>query len=120
MTIDTDEITMILSGVKILQDLEVEIVSDIAANIEIADFRQGDMVVSQSTTRGRGKQFPVQTGGVAQSASASSSVPVPPWTLFHRDNLFNVFDSIEHSSHQNCISFCNQKYFHNNHYKYHH
>ena len=45
MTLDTDEITMILSGVKILQDLEVDIVSDIAANIKIADFNQGDVVV---------------------------------------------------------------------------
>ena len=40
--------------------------------------QQGDMVVSQSTTRGRGKQFPVQTGEVAQSASARSPAPVPP------------------------------------------
>ncbi len=45
MTIDTDEITLILSGVKILQDLDVEIVNDIAGNTEIAEFKQGDRVV---------------------------------------------------------------------------
>jgi len=45
MTIDIDEITLILSGVKILQDLDVEIVNDIARNTEIAEFKQGDMVV---------------------------------------------------------------------------
>ncbi len=45
MTIDTDEITLILSGVNILQDLDVEIVNDIASNTEIAEFKQGDRVV---------------------------------------------------------------------------
>jgi serine/threonine protein kinase len=45
MTIDSDETTLILSGVKILQDLDVEIVKDIASNTEIADFKQGDMLV---------------------------------------------------------------------------
>lgn len=45
MTIDIDEITLILSGVKILQDLDVEIVNDIARNTGISEFKQGDMVV---------------------------------------------------------------------------
>jgi CRP-like cAMP-binding protein len=45
MTIDSDEIALILSGVKILQNLEVEIVNDIAHNTEIAEFNQGDTVV---------------------------------------------------------------------------
>ena len=45
MTIDNDEIALILSGVKILQDLDVEIVDDIARNTEIAHFEPGDTVV---------------------------------------------------------------------------
>jgi serine/threonine protein kinase len=45
MTIDSDEVTLILSGVKILQDLNVDIVNDIARNTEIAEFKQGDTVV---------------------------------------------------------------------------
>jgi len=45
MTIDSDETSLILSGVKILQELDAEIVNDIARNTEIAEFKQGDMVV---------------------------------------------------------------------------
>jgi len=45
MTIDTDEAALILSGVKILQGLEAEIVNDIARYTQIAEFNQGEMVV---------------------------------------------------------------------------
>jgi len=45
MSIDTDEITLILSGVKILQDLDVEIIRDIAAHTQVARFNQGEMVI---------------------------------------------------------------------------
>ncbi|MDH3386778.1 MAG: protein kinase [Gammaproteobacteria bacterium] len=45
MSIHTDEITLILSGVKILQDLDVEIIHDIAELTQSAEFRKGDMVV---------------------------------------------------------------------------
>ena len=45
MSIDTDEITLILSGVKILQDLDVEIIRDIAAHTQVARFNKGEMVI---------------------------------------------------------------------------
>jgi CRP-like cAMP-binding protein len=45
MSIDTDEITLILSGVKILQDLDIEIIRDIAAHTQVARFNQGEMVI---------------------------------------------------------------------------
>jgi len=45
MTIDFDEAALILSGVKILQGLDAEIVNDIASNTQTAEFNQGEMVV---------------------------------------------------------------------------
>ncbi len=45
MSIDNDEIALILSGVKILQDLDVAIVRDIAENMQVQTFSKGDMVV---------------------------------------------------------------------------
>jgi CRP-like cAMP-binding protein len=47
MSIDTDEVVLILSGVQILQDLDIEVIEDIARHIEIAEFRAGDMVVEK-------------------------------------------------------------------------
>ena len=47
MSIDTDEIVLILSGVKILQDLDIDVIADIAEHIEIAEFEAGDMVVEK-------------------------------------------------------------------------
>ena len=47
MPLDTDEISLILSGVKILQDLDVEVINDIAANIQIEQFTEGGMVVEK-------------------------------------------------------------------------
>ena len=45
MAIDTDEITLILSGVKILQDLDVEIIRDIARHTQIEKFDKNAMVI---------------------------------------------------------------------------
>jgi serine/threonine protein kinase len=45
MSIDTDEISLILSGVKILQDLDVEIIRDIARHTQVQKFDKGDMIV---------------------------------------------------------------------------
>ncbi len=45
MSIDTDEITLILSGVKILQDLDVEIIRGIAEHTRVEKFKKGDLVV---------------------------------------------------------------------------
>jgi CRP-like cAMP-binding protein len=45
MLIDTDEIALILSGVKILQDLDTEIIRDIAAHTQLANFNKGEMVI---------------------------------------------------------------------------
>ena len=45
MSIDTDEITLILSGVKILQDLDVEIIRDIAEHTQIEEFKKDEMVI---------------------------------------------------------------------------
>ena len=49
MSIDTDEIALILSGVKILQDLDVVIIGDIAQNSRIAEFNRGEMVARAGT-----------------------------------------------------------------------
>jgi hypothetical protein len=49
MLTDSDEIALILSGVTILQELDVDIIEDIAARTGIAEFRQGDTVVSAGT-----------------------------------------------------------------------
>jgi len=49
MLTDSDEIALVLSGVTILQDLDVEIIDDIAARTRVAGFRQGDTVVSAGT-----------------------------------------------------------------------
>lgn len=46
MDIDLDEIRLILSGVKILQDLEVNIINDIANQVKIAEFDAGQKIVS--------------------------------------------------------------------------
>ena len=45
MQIDIDEVALILSGVQIMQDLDAEIIEDIAAQTQFAEFQQGDMVV---------------------------------------------------------------------------
>ena len=45
MSIDTDEITLILSGVKILQDLDVETIRAIAENTGTEHFEEGDLVI---------------------------------------------------------------------------
>ena len=47
MSIDTDEIVLILSGVEILQDLDIDVIEDIAEHIEIAEFGAGDIVVEK-------------------------------------------------------------------------
>jgi len=47
MSMDTDDIALILSGVKILQDLDVEIVNDIAEHTQIENFAEGEMVVEK-------------------------------------------------------------------------
>ena len=44
---DIDEISLILSGVKILQDLDLEVVQDIARNIQVEDFAKGQKVVEK-------------------------------------------------------------------------
>ncbi len=45
LSLDTDEITLILSGVKILQDLDVEIIRDIADRIRVEHFARDEMLV---------------------------------------------------------------------------
>jgi len=45
MLIDTDEITLILSGVKILQELDVETIRAIAAHTQIEEFAKDQLVV---------------------------------------------------------------------------
>ena len=53
MSIDTDEIALILSGVKILQDLDVEIIRDIACHTQIEKFETGDMIVKSGEVGSR-------------------------------------------------------------------
>ena len=45
MSLDTDEIALILSGVKILQDLDFDVVRNIAEHTKIETFAEGEMVV---------------------------------------------------------------------------
>ena len=45
MSIDTDEISLILSGVNILQDLDIEIIHDIARHTQVEEFAKGDMLI---------------------------------------------------------------------------
>lgn len=45
MQIETDEIALILSGVEIMQDLDVDIIDDIASQTQLAEFSQGDRLV---------------------------------------------------------------------------
>ncbi|MFT5503623.1 MAG: serine/threonine protein kinase [Gammaproteobacteria bacterium] len=44
-SIDTDNVTLILSGVKILQHLDIEVVRDIASRIQIAQFETDQIIV---------------------------------------------------------------------------
>ena len=45
MVFDSDEFALILSGVQILQDLDVEVIEDIAARARIAEFSKDDVIV---------------------------------------------------------------------------
>ncbi len=45
MSLDTDEIALILSGVKILQDLDFDVVRNIAEHTKIETFTEGELVV---------------------------------------------------------------------------
>ncbi len=47
MSIDTDEIALILSGVKILQDIDADVVFDIAKHTRVAEFAEGEKVVEK-------------------------------------------------------------------------
>ncbi len=46
MQIDIEEIKLILSGVKLLQDLDVSIIDDIAEHIDIVMFEKGEKIVT--------------------------------------------------------------------------
>ncbi len=50
MSIETDEIALILSGVKILQNLDTEIINEIAEYTQIEQFEPGDLVVKAGET----------------------------------------------------------------------
>ena len=47
MQIDTDEVVLILSGIKILQDLDVETIRVIAAHTQIQKFAKDQLVVER-------------------------------------------------------------------------
>jgi len=49
MAIESDEIALILAGVEILQDLDDDIIADIAALCRVTEFEQGDLVVRAGT-----------------------------------------------------------------------
>lgn len=50
MPVDTDEIALILSGVKILQGLDSEIINEIAEHTQIEKFEAGEVVVKAGET----------------------------------------------------------------------
>ena len=47
LSLDADDIALILSGVKILQDLDADIVTDIAQHTQIEHFAEGEMVIER-------------------------------------------------------------------------
>lgn len=47
LSLDADDIALILSGVKILQDLDADIVTDIAQHTQIEHFAEGEMVIQR-------------------------------------------------------------------------
>ncbi len=47
LSLDADDIALILSGVKILQDLDADIVADIAQHTQIEHFAEGEMVIER-------------------------------------------------------------------------
>jgi serine/threonine protein kinase len=49
MSIETDEIALILAGVDILQNLDVAIIDDIASKTQVAEFSRGERVVKAGT-----------------------------------------------------------------------
>ena len=49
MAIETDEIALILAGVEILQDLDVDIIDDIARLSRVTEFVQGNLVIRAGT-----------------------------------------------------------------------
>ena len=49
MAIENDEIALILAGVEILQDLDVDIIDDIARLSRETDFAQGDLIIKAGT-----------------------------------------------------------------------
>ena len=49
MAIETDEIALILAGVEILQDLDVDIIDDIARLSRVTEFAQGNLVIRAGT-----------------------------------------------------------------------
>ena len=56
MPTDTDEITLILSGVKILQDIDVEIIQEIARHTQTAHFKKDELLV-EAGQKGRRLYF---------------------------------------------------------------
>ncbi|HUV20825.1 MAG TPA: protein kinase [Gammaproteobacteria bacterium] len=49
MSIEIDEITLLLSGVEILQDLDVDVIDDIARQCRVTEFKQGETVIRSGT-----------------------------------------------------------------------
>ena len=47
MNLDIDEVTLILSGVEILQDLEIDTINDIAQQVTVAEFSAQELLVKQ-------------------------------------------------------------------------
>ncbi len=47
LSLDTDDIALILSGVKILQDLDADIVTDISRHTQIEHFAEGEMLIER-------------------------------------------------------------------------
>ena len=73
MAIDSEDITLNLSGVEILQDLDVEVIDDIAAQIKLASFAANEKIVEKGAMGDRiyfifaGKvevQFPDEQGDI--------------------------------------------------------
>ena len=74
MNLDIDEVTLILSGVEILEDLEMRTINDIAQQVTVAEFSAQELLVKQGQRGDR--MFIIFNGKVevcfAESTSSST------------------------------------------------
>ena len=66
MAIDSEDITLNLSGVEILQDLDADVIDDISAQIKIVSFQANDKIVEKGAMGDRIYFFNLPTDVLSQ------------------------------------------------------